>query len=45
MTKEQFIEKYCRECGSQRCEGPSSEWFSGCRVKNELKEDQKNGDK
>lgn len=31
LTKEEFIEQYCRSCGSQRCEGVDSEWFDACR--------------
>ena len=30
MTEKQFIEKYCHSCGTQRCEGPGTEWFEGC---------------
>ena len=26
-----FIEKYCNWCGSQRCEGPHTDWAKGCR--------------
>ena len=26
----EFIEKYCQWCGSQRCEGPNTEWAEGC---------------
>jgi hypothetical protein len=33
MNKEQFVETYCRNCGTQRCEGIDSEWFDGCRLK------------
>lgn len=29
MTKEEFIEKYCRMCGTQRCDG-TDEWLEGC---------------
>ena len=31
MTENQFIEKYCYSCGTQRCEGPRTEWFEGCQ--------------
>ncbi len=31
MTKlESFIEKYCRDCGSQRCDPSMEEWRAGC---------------
>ena len=30
MNKEQFIETYCHNCGTQRCEGIGTEWFEGC---------------
>lgn len=30
MNKDQFIETYCHNCGTQRCEGIDSEWFEGC---------------
>ena len=33
MTNKQFVEKYCRNCGSQRCEGIGTEWFEGCRYR------------
>ena len=38
LTKAEFIEKYCHNCGSQRCEGIGTEWFEGCRHKDELTE-------
>lgn len=31
MNEKQFIETYCGKCGTQRCEGPGSEWFEGCQ--------------
>lgn len=31
--KETFINIYCKNCGSQRCEGVDSEWFNGCLFK------------
>ena len=30
MTEKQFIETYCHNCGTQRCEGPGTEWLEGC---------------
>lgn len=36
-TEKEFIEKYCHNCGSQRCEGIGTEWFDGCHHKYELK--------
>lgn len=46
LTKQEFIEKYCHNCGSQRCEGIGTPWFEGCRMKHELtetnEEEQKN---
>ena len=30
VRKEEFIEKYCRTCGTQRCEGVDTEWAEGC---------------
>ena len=30
MTEKQFIETYCHNCGTQRCEGIGTEWFEGC---------------
>lgn len=34
--KQEFISKYCRNCGSQRCEGIDTEWFEGCGYKEHL---------
>lgn len=36
MTKKEFVETYCKECGSQRCEGVDSIWFDGCGYKDKL---------
>ncbi len=36
MTFEQFKETYCLMCGTQRCGGPGSKWFEGCRHREEL---------
>lgn len=30
MTIEEFAQKYCFACGSQRCYGPESEFAYGC---------------
>lgn len=38
LTPEEFVETYCHNCGSQRCEGIGTVWFKGCRHKYELKE-------
>ena len=35
MNDKEFIEKYCHNCGTQRCEGIGTEWFEGCRYKYE----------
>ena len=37
LTKEEFIETYCHNCGSQKCEGIGTEWFDGCQHRHELK--------
>ena len=29
MTEQEFIEKYCIMCGTQRCEGTGN-WLEGC---------------
>ena len=46
LTKQEFIEKYCHNCGSQRCEGIGTPWFEGCQMKDQLtetnEEEQKN---
>jgi hypothetical protein len=36
MNEKQFIEKYCATCGTQRCEGPESEWIEGCKYRENL---------
>lgn len=36
LTKEEFYEKYCSYCGSQRCEGIDTVWFEGCKYKDLL---------
>jgi len=36
LTEKEFYQKYCQMCGSQRCEGIGTEWFNGCKYKNEL---------
>ena len=41
MTKQEFIETYCHNCGSQRCEGIGTPWFEGCRMKDQLTETDK----
>lgn len=33
MNDKQFIEKYCHNCGTQRCEGINTEWFEGCKYR------------
>lgn len=33
MNDKQFIETYCNNCGSQRCEGFGTEWFEGCKYR------------
>ena len=33
LTQEEFIQKYCYNCGTQRCEGIGTEWFDGCKFK------------
>ena len=30
MTFEEFQEKYCEKCGSQRCNPHELEWLEGC---------------
>ena len=36
MNKEEFVKTHCLNCGTQRCEGIDSEWFSGCKKKWDL---------
>ena len=31
-----FEHVHCANCGSQRCEGIHSEWFSGCKFKEQF---------
>ena len=33
MNEKQFVETYCHNCGSQRCEGIGTEWFEGCKYR------------
>ena len=33
MNDKQFIETYCQNCGTQRCEGIDTEWFEGCKYR------------
>lgn len=37
-SKEEFVKKFCRTCGSQRCEGIGTDWFEGCVHKDKLEE-------
>ena len=39
LSAEEFYEKYCSFCGSQRCEGIGTIWFDGCMYKELLKEE------
>lgn len=36
LTEKEFIEEYCHNCSSQRCEGIGTEWFDGCKFKDHL---------
>lgn len=36
ISKEDYVKKYCHNCGSQRCEGLDTDWFDGCQHKYEL---------
>ena len=36
LTKDEFEQKYCINCGSQRCEGIGTDWFYGCQHKDKL---------
>ena len=36
MDKTYFYHNHCRFCGSQRCKGPGTEWFVGCKYKRDL---------
>ena len=33
MNDKQFVEAYCHNCGTQRCEGIGTEWFEGCKYR------------
>lgn len=37
IQKQEFVERYCRACGSQRCEGIDTDWFEGCEYKDLFK--------
>ena len=37
--EKEFIERFCHNCGSQRCEGIGTDWFDGCQYKNHLKKE------
>ncbi len=39
FSREDFIEKYCHNCGTQRCEGIDSEWFESCKKKKFLRKE------
>lgn len=39
LTRKEFEDQFCSLCGTQRCEGIDSEWFSGCEHKELLKQD------
>ena len=34
----EFVQHYCHNCGSQRCEGVGTPWFEGCQHKEHLKD-------
>ena len=34
---DEFVEHFCRRCGSQRCEGVGTEWWVACKHKDHLK--------
>ena len=37
LTKQEFIDTYCKLCGTQRCGGVDDpDWFAGCKHKNQL---------
>lgn len=42
LSAEEFTEKYCRGCGSQRCEGIGTVWFEGCGYKEFLRKESEN---
>ena len=37
FDEDEFIEKYCHNCGTQRCEGIGTPWFDGCGYRSELR--------
>ena len=37
LSPEEFVEIYCHNCGSQRCEGIGTVWFQGCKYQDRLK--------
>ena len=37
LSEKEFEERYCKLCGTQRCEGIGSIFFEGCVYKNKLK--------
>lgn len=38
LTSEEFTWQYCKNCGSQRCDGIESQWFEGCKYKDNLED-------
>lgn len=36
LQEKEFVEQFCMNCGSQRCEGIGTEWFDGCGYKRYL---------
>lgn len=36
LNEEDFVNTYCNNCGSQRCEGIGTPWFEGCKHKQKL---------
>ena len=40
LSAEEFYDKFCSHCGSQRCEGIGTVWFDGCMYKELLKEEE-----
>ena len=40
LSKDDFIKNNCHNCGTQRCGGPDTEWFEGCSLKDELKQEE-----
>ena len=33
LEETEFVEQFCHNCGTQRCEGIGTPWFNGCRAK------------